>query len=52
VTKVTPAEGPSLGTAPAGKCICTSRPSKRLNPSSAASLRSVALALTYKTNLL
>lgn len=48
VTKVTPAEGPSLGTAPAGKCICISRPSNRLMPSEAASLRSADLALTYK----
>ncbi|GKF25568.1 hypothetical protein Tco_0081462, partial [Tanacetum coccineum] len=45
VTRVTPAEGPSFGTAPAGKCICTSRPSSKLL-SVEAKLSYAALALT------
>lgn len=47
VTKVTPAEGPSLGTAPAGKCIWTSLASSRFTSSPADKFSSAALALTY-----
>jgi hypothetical protein len=47
VTNVTPADGPSFGTAPAGKWICMSRSLRRLPASATANFSSAALARTY-----